>query len=74
MNAAHSMYALGLDETADLIGTVGHLRSVIVEGHIGTGKTSIEKLLMEKFPDYTMVRFDCTNKGLGDLFLSLIHI
>ena len=69
MNAAHSMYALGLDETADLIGTVGHLRSVIVEGHIGTGKTSIEKLLMEKFPDYTMVRFDCTNKGLGDLFL-----
>jgi len=69
MNSAQTMYALGLDETADLIGTVGHLRSVIVEGHIGTGKTSIEKLLVAMFPTYKLVRFDCTNKGLGDLFL-----
>ena len=24
---------------------------------------------MDMFPDHAMVRFDCTNKGLGDLFL-----
>jgi hypothetical protein len=69
MNATTNLYALGLNEAAHLIATIGHQRTIILEGHIGTGKTSVEKLLAELKPTHRVVRFDCTNKDLGDLFL-----
>ena len=69
MNSLQNLYALGLNESAHLIATIGHMRTVILEGHIGTGKTSVEKILSELKPNHRVVRFDCTNKDLGDLFL-----
>jgi len=51
MNATQNLYALGLNESAHLIATIGHIRTVILEGHIGTGKTSVEKILSELKPN-----------------------
>jgi len=65
---ANQMYALSLEQTADLISSVGHKRTVIAQGHMGTGKTSgIKAMLKERHPDHVYVEFDCTNKDIQDL-------
>jgi len=63
------MYDLSIEQTAKLISTVGHKRSVLVEGHMGTGKSAILKILADQFPDHIPCYFDCTTKDLGDLFV-----
>lgn len=63
------MYNLNIEQTVNLIATIGHKRSVLVEGHMGTGKTSILGMLAEKFPDHIPCYFDSTTKDLGDLFV-----
>lgn len=67
------MYELSLEQTANLIATVGNKRSVLVEGHMGTGKTSLLNMLAEKFPEHTPCYFDTTTKDLGDLFIPNIE-
>ena len=42
-NQAHQMYALGLDQITDAIKAVGHKRTILVQGDMGTGKSSILK-------------------------------
>lgn len=68
-NAAIQMYDLNLDECVDLIAAVGNKRTVLAQGHMGTGKTSMLKMLAAMFPDHTPIYFDCTTKDLGDLML-----
>lgn len=64
-----AMYELSIEQTADLIATIGGKRTVLVEGHMGTGKSSLLKLLAARYPDHTPVYFDCTTKDLGDLMV-----
>lgn len=64
-----STFDLSINETADLIAAVGHKRTVLVEGHMGTGKTSLLKMLAKRFPDHIPCYFDSTTKDLGDLFV-----
>lgn len=71
-NSAVSMYAVGLDQIAALIKAVGHKRTVLVQGHMGTGKSSLLKTLASEFPNHTTCYFDCTTKDLGDLMLPRI--
>lgn len=71
-NQAINMYALDLDQTANLIKAVGHKRTVLVQGHMGTGKSTLLKMLKDMLPDHTPCYFDCTTKDLGDLTLPRI--
>lgn len=71
-NSAVSMYALNLDQIANLIKSVGHLRTVLVQGHMGTGKSSLLRTLARELPSHTPCYFDCTTKDLGDLMLPRI--
>ena len=84
MNAS-KMYEMNLSQIAQAIGAVGHKRCVLVEGHMGNGKTSLLKMLSDKFPNHVPCYFNCVTKDLGDLsipslnttegyVLSLIHI
>ena len=59
---------LNINQTFNLIKTIGKKRTVIVQGHIGSGKSSIGRMLAAEFKDtHTFVYFDCTNKDLMDL-------
>ena len=66
-NSAIQMYALGLDQIAEAIKSVGHLRTILVQGHMGTGKSSLLKMLSADLPDHTPCYFDGTTKDLGDI-------
>jgi energy-coupling factor transporter ATP-binding protein EcfA2 len=61
------MYALGLDQIEKAILKGGTKRTVLVQGHMGTGKSSLLKALAKALPDHTPCYFDCTTKDLGDI-------
>ena len=80
---------LNLEQTADLVTHVGPKRTVLVEGHMGTGKSSLLSIITnnlnaKKEPDaegedsttgvsYTAFYCDCTTKDVGDIMLPVIH-
>ena len=64
---ASSMYALSLDQTANAIKVGGHLRTILVKGHMGTGKSSLLNMLAAELPGHIPCYFDCTTKDLGDI-------
>lgn len=67
MTTATKMYAQSLDQIANAIKQGGHKRTVLVEGHMGTGKSSLLKMLAEELPNHSPCYFDCTTKDLGDI-------
>ena len=69
MNNATAMYALNLDQIANMIKVGGHIRTVLVQGHMGTGKSSLLRTLSSEMPNHTACYFDCTTKDLGDIML-----
>jgi len=58
---------LTLNECVDLIGAVGSDVTVLVQGDMGSGKTSLLKMLSARFPTHFPAYFDCTTKDLGDV-------
>ena len=62
-----SMYDLSIDECINLISATGHETSVMVQGHMGSGKSSILDALALKHPNHVVCYFDCTTKDLGDI-------
>lgn len=67
MNATTAMYALGLDQVANAILNTGNKRTILVQGDMGTGKSSLLATLAKALPDHTPCYFDCTTKDLGDI-------
>ena len=67
MKTATAMYALGLDEAVKLILSVGHKRTILLQGHMGCGKSSSLGMLSQELPDYDALYFDCATKDLGDI-------
>ena len=67
MNNAISMYALSLEQIATAIRHGGHQRTILVQGHMGTGKSSLLSTLSSELPGHTPCYFDCTTKDLGDI-------
>ena len=67
MSKASDMYALNIDQVATAIRTGGNKRTVLVQGHMGTGKSSLLKMLADDLPTHTPCYFDCTTKDLGDI-------
>jgi MoxR-like ATPase len=68
-NQAQAMYALSLDQCVDAIKAVGRLRTILMEGDMGNGKSSTLHTLADDLPDHTPCYFDCTTKDIGDLNL-----
>lgn len=64
---AQTMYALSLDECHDAIHTGGMHTTILVQGHMGTGKSSLLKMLAETNKNHVPCYFDCTTKDLGDI-------
>lgn len=60
---------LNFKQAANLIATIGDTKSVVVQGEIGIGKSSILNTLAKQFPGHEICYVDCTTKDLGDLML-----
>ena len=67
MSNAETMYALGLDQIATAIRVGGNKRTILVQGHMGTGKSSLLHMLSDELPTHTPYYCDCTTKDLGDI-------
>jgi energy-coupling factor transporter ATP-binding protein EcfA2 len=67
MNNAQQMYALNLEQITTAIRNGGNKRTILVQGHMGTGKSSLLKTLAAELPNHTPCYFDCTTKDLGDI-------
>ena len=68
-----SMYALSLDQIANAIATVGHQRTILVQGHMGNGKSSLLKTLAIDSLTTSPCYFDCTTKDLGDISIPSLN-
>ena len=68
-NQAQQMYALNLEQSAQLIEAIGHMVTVLMQGDIGTGKSSTLGELSARLPTHHGVYFDCTTKDLGDMMI-----
>lgn len=67
---ASNIYALGINQTADLIGIIGRDITVVVQGNKGTGKSSIINILADRFPNHKPVYLDCTTLvDSADMFM-----
>jgi MoxR-like ATPase len=66
MSNATELYALNLTEAQTLIRYSGDT-TVLMQGHMGTGKSSMLKTLALDLPTHTPCYFDCTTKDLGDI-------
>lgn len=65
-NTATELYALNLSEAQSLIRASGK-RTVLMQGHMGTGKSSMLWALAKLMPGHAPCYFDCTTKDLGDI-------
>jgi len=73
-NAAINMYALSLNQAAAAILAGGNKRTVLVQGHMGTGKTSLLYMLGSMKPNHILCYFDCTTKDVGDIAIPSFHM
>ena len=53
MTTAQQMYHINLDQIASLIKATGHKRTTLVQGHMGTGKSSLLNALGRDLPTHT---------------------
>ena len=68
-NSAQQMYALKLDQCVDLIAAVGSKRTVLAQGDMGNGKSSMIHMLGDILPKHRKIYFDATTKDLGDIMI-----
>lgn len=65
---------LTLDQAIDLIAAVGNKRTIVLQGAMGMGKTSIMRTLKRKFPDHYDVVIDGAQATDGDLYVPMPDI
>lgn len=65
---------ISINETARLIRHVGDKATVLIEGHMGSGKSTILKMLGRELPEYVTSYFDMTNLDLGDRAPSAVPV
>ena len=63
------MYQINLPQCVDLIEAVGSKRTVLAQGDMGNGKTSMIHMLGDKLPKHRKMYFDATTKDLGDIMI-----
>lgn len=69
---AQELYSLNFDQCVDMAVAVGDKRSILFEGDMGIGKSSILSTLAKRLPDHMPVYFDCTTKDLGDILVPAV--
>jgi hypothetical protein len=72
MTQASAMYALGHEQLTNLIAAVAHETTVLVQGEMGTGKSSLLTVLADRLLDHVACYFDCTTKDLGDITIPVL--
>ncbi len=65
---AERLYEQSIDEVVQSL-LANRDGTTLVMGHMGTGKSSILKILAEKLPTHVPCYFDGTTKDLGDLYI-----
>ena len=65
---AERLYEQSIDEVVQSL-LANRNGTTLVMGHMGTGKSSILKILAEKLPTHVPCYFDGTTKDLGDLYI-----
>ena len=65
--------SISLSECADLISSVGEKVTVLAQGEMGIGKSSMLKVLKSKFPDHFVCYVDMTTKDVGDFAVPKIR-
>ena len=69
-NTASNIYALGFNQAAQLINTIGQAITVLLQGNMGTGKTSILNIVALMRPTHKPVYLDCTTMvDSADMFM-----
>lgn len=63
---------LSLSQVINLILVGGHKRTILVEGPMGQGKSSMGAVLLKHLPNHTYCYFDCTTKQAGDVVIPKI--
>ena len=59
---------LSMDTIVKMVSRLGHVKSYVVEGPMGSGKSSIVKMAEAQYGDrYTYVTVDCTQLDVGDV-------
>ena len=71
-NAAAGLYDVSITQATNMIRICGSKNTVLLQGHMGTGKSSVLKTLAKMLPTHRPVYFDCTTKDLGDIMLPRI--
>lgn len=64
---------ISINECANLVRSVGDKATVLIEGHMGSGKSTLIKMLKEVLPEHHTAYFDMTNIDLGDLMLPAVQ-
>lgn len=70
MNQNKLALALSIIQTAELIAKIGHKESIIVQGHMGIGKSALLALICE-MTGLEGIMFDAPAKDTGDLFIPM---
>lgn len=69
-NTASNIYALGINQAAQLINTIGHHTTVLLQGDMGTGKSSVLNIVASERPTHKPVYLDCTTLvDSADMFM-----
>lgn len=68
MSKINKQYSsVSLNDAANIIAAVGDKVSVLLQGEMGCGKSSILKVLAERFPDHNPIYLEAQTLDLGDL-------
>jgi hypothetical protein len=70
--STQSIYDVSLAQATNMIRLAGHQNTTLMQGHMGTGKSSMLKKLSSMLPTHKAVYFDCTTKDLGDITIPKI--
>lgn len=60
--------AISFDQVASLIAAVGHTNTIIVEGDVGIGKSTLLLSILDKKPTHAGFYCDCTTLNPEDMF------
>ena len=71
MKMPHS--SINIKECVDLISRIGDQLTVLVQGEMGCGKSSMLKVLAESHPDHVPCYVDLTTKDVGDFLIPQIR-
>lgn len=65
--------SISLKEGAELVGRIGDIDTVLFQGEMGIGKSSMLKMLAKSHPDHHICYVDMTTKDVGDFLIPKIR-